>query len=534
MYLLKEAIMQPRPEDLGKMAESTFVSLCKQAGFIANTSDDDKGGWDVEIENFRDGELNFSNHSYPVCRIQVKSSSKKKGKVRITFSNLLNLIQYNGASFIIYFEYSPDKIFPDTAYLLEINKELSRNILVAARKREISNKNFKINKNEYTITFQEEHKLASFSGDSLSNAISKYTGRDFKSYIHQKMEYLKEFEKETGRWGVTFSIDGHEDNIRNLNNAFLGYDVDFIATTKMYSTTMGVRDAKNVVEAAPQFTTIRPTEDSQPLVGIHLSLEKNSKKFSFKGKLFSSPKFIPIELEKHRIKSTLFDITFENQIVGGELMVSPNINVVDIYNENVIAPLKEHFLFLDMLNTSKQYDRFYLTLGSDESLASMEIEFVHMALPEIFDDFYAGVKALFKKSTELNLENENISSDELLKKYSALPILDLLEHEYEPKAKFEFGLESNRKGDVSNIASVDSVLFDLRIHFAKKILSALFVFYGSVELNENGTLLGSFEKHLHLKDFVFDLDNSDVDKLIDEATEQLKDKLLKEGRCPLS
>tara|TARA_Y100001970_G_C14187699_1_gene833525 strand:+ start:154 stop:1734 length:1581 start_codon:yes stop_codon:yes gene_type:complete len=525
--------MQPRPEDLGKMAENTFVSLCKQAGFIANTSNDDKGGWDVEVETFRDGELNFSNHSYPVCRVQVKSSSKKKGKVRVTFSNLLNLIQYNGASFIIYFEYSTGEILPDTAYLLEIDKGLSRDVLVAAREREVSNKNFKINKNEYTIIFQEKHKLTSFSGDSLSRAISKYIGRDFKSYVLQKMKYLNEFEKETGRWGYTFSIDGQEDNIKNLNDAFLGYDVDFVGTTQMYSTTMGVRDSKNVRKSGRQPITIKPVEDSQPSVDIHLSLEKNSKSFSFKGKLFSSPKFIPKELEKHRIKSTLFSVTLENRMVDGEFVMLPNIEFVDIYNKNVIAPLKDFFLFLDMFNTSKQHDRFYLTLGSDKSSVSIELKYTYSSLPSIFDDFYLGVKALYKKSIELNLENESIASDELLEKYRALPILDSLEHKYIPKAQFEFGKELIREANMIDIASVDSVIFDLRIHFTKKVLSNLIVFEGAVEPNENGMLFGSFDKHVHLKDLVFDIDNTEIEKSIDEATEKLNEKLQKEGRSPL-
>ena len=114
-----------------------------------------------------------------------------------------------------------------------------------------------------------------------------------------------------------------------------------------------------------------------------------------------------------------------------------------------------------MFNTSKQHDRFYLTLGSDKSSVSIELKYTYSSLPSIFDDFYLGVKALYKKSIELNLENESIASDELLEKYRALPILDSLEHKYIPKAQFEFGKELIREANMIDIASVDSVIFDL-------------------------------------------------------------------------
>ena len=54
-----------------------------------------------------------------------------------------------------------------------------------------------------------------------------------------------------------------------------------------------------------------------------------------------------------------------------------------------------------------------------------------------------------------------------------------------------------------------------------------------MEPNENGMLFGSFDKHVHLKDLVFDIDNTEIEKSIDEATEKLNEKLQKEGRSPL-
>ncbi len=63
-----------RPEDLGSMGESFFKMLCKSAGLIANKSDDDKGGWDFEIEHPKRDVINYSSQSYPVYRVQIKST----------------------------------------------------------------------------------------------------------------------------------------------------------------------------------------------------------------------------------------------------------------------------------------------------------------------------------------------------------------------------------------------------------------------------------------------------------------------------
>ena len=74
-----------KPEDLGDMGESFFKGLCKYVGFIANSSkNDDKGGWDFEIEHRSNKHIDYLRRSYPVYRVQVKSTQgKNQTKLKI-------------------------------------------------------------------------------------------------------------------------------------------------------------------------------------------------------------------------------------------------------------------------------------------------------------------------------------------------------------------------------------------------------------------------------------------------------------------
>lgn len=128
-----------RPEDLGDMGESFFKTLCKSVGFIANSSkSDDKGGWDFAVEHRQTTDITYSNHSYPVYRVQVKSTAGKSC-AKVTFGNLLKLIQYNGASFIVLVKYSESisigNTNPDKAYLFHIDEKFSLSILKETRKK---------------------------------------------------------------------------------------------------------------------------------------------------------------------------------------------------------------------------------------------------------------------------------------------------------------------------------------------------------------------------------------------------------------
>jgi hypothetical protein len=71
------------------MGEAYFRLLAKEAGFVANSSSDDKAGWDFEVEPPSPAELDFANQSRPVFRIQVKATAGTKQAVSMAFREAL-------------------------------------------------------------------------------------------------------------------------------------------------------------------------------------------------------------------------------------------------------------------------------------------------------------------------------------------------------------------------------------------------------------------------------------------------------------
>lgn len=175
-----------RPEDLGSMGESFFATLCKSTGLIANKSTDDKGGWDYEIEHPRSHSPTYQNQSYPVYRIQVKASRDKKAQVPLTYSNLLNLIQYSGASFIFFLTYT-EGIFPEKGYLLHIDQGVTREVLLSLRKKHLKNHLLATNKATKIIRFDSNTELSPLDGKTLSEAIGKHIGSDYLKYVSNKV-----------------------------------------------------------------------------------------------------------------------------------------------------------------------------------------------------------------------------------------------------------------------------------------------------------------------------------------------------------
>lgn len=524
--------------DLGQMGENTFLLLCKDTGFVANTSDDDKGGWDVEIEHFRGNDFNFSNHSYFVGRIQVKASQQQNMSVAMTFSNLLNLIQFNGAAYIVYFEYGEAGLMPSRGFLREVDEALSREILVALRQRQNSNKRFRLNKNKYTVKFSDAHLLDELTGACLREVINENVGYDYKDYISRKLDYLNQFEKETGRFAVTMSINGEKGNLNRFIDAFLGYDVSFQGRSRIFSTTMGVADNTNPDQNdAEQEMPLKlgPKEDEQPIVTVSISFEPHGKQYSFPGILFSTPSFIPEALHKHRIKTALFDMLLETAEVSGEFTMKPSFTFIDIFEQNVVTSLKDFFLLNEVMEKSIQFDAFYVTINAEDNpakMSPMKLPYNKPKLPEEFEYFKGAVDALYGKASALNIVDERISSDELTDKRDKLYLFSKERFDFEKQTKMEFNTSSAERISAKRMKLFDSVIFSLEIKFEHKILVSLFLFHGSVSSVGGTRYEGCFDKAEHKKDLLFEADQPDITQLVSDAEKILHKQFRKDGSNP--
>ena len=147
-----------RPEDLGGMGESFFRMLTKDAGLVANSSSDDKAGWDFEVEAPSSLAVNYSSQSKPVYRVQVKATMGNSLSVTMTYSNLLSLIQFGGPAFIFLVRFGKN-LMPESCYLLHIDEARTLELLTLLRKRQVANARLALNKAKAAVSFGEETRL---------------------------------------------------------------------------------------------------------------------------------------------------------------------------------------------------------------------------------------------------------------------------------------------------------------------------------------------------------------------------------------
>lgn len=340
-----------RPEDLGSMAESYFKILCKSAGLIANNSDDDKGGWDYVVEHLKDNAIDYSSRSYPVYRIQVKSTQSTKNQIQITYSNLLKLIEYTGASFIILFKYS-DSIDPNKAFLFHIDESFSREVLIDIRQKQLKNTDFPLHKRKKSIDFNKAKEINLKNSNALVSELQNSINTNYLQYIQQKTSYLSGFEKEGLETIVNISCNTEPD-MKAMANCFLGYQEDFHIDMETYRSPFGIKDAYPSYSKKGYKTTIIPIIENTNKAKIYIRHSKFGLQFEFAGTLFNVPRELPEEVQKMRIDTSFFS-----------LMYSPysskiSIEFKDILNKNIKAKFKELYNYFCILNNFQKSSSLY-------------------------------------------------------------------------------------------------------------------------------------------------------------------------------
>lgn len=427
-----------RPEDLGSMGESFFNTLCKSVGFIANSSkSDDKGGWDFEVEQRQTTDINYSNHSYPVYRVQVKSTSGKSC-AKITFGNLLKLIQYNGASFIVLIKYSESisigNTNPEKVYLLHIDEKFSLSILKEAREKQLKSNEFALNKDKKTISFKNENEIDKLDGIGLKNYIDKCIGGSYLKYTENKLTYLSSFEKEGRKQLSICTMDTMKD-AESMANCFLGYPEKFKINIKEFYAPFGIMDNNPTSIFTHYGATITPHHDKLPNFTVCLGISKFGKQYKFTGTLYFTPEieWLPRKL---KVKCNLFNIIIElnSMRMAGEIF--PNdIDVefkqlykkfCDINIENNIISTRYIFDNIKKLNLfsvfGEEYDPYYFlelkdskncTLEDDTAIFSFTILFEEIKLVT-FVAFYGSIEKENKNTLRCHFEKSEILDNFIL------------------------------------------------------------------------------------------------------------------------
>lgn len=298
--------------DLGMMGESVFSLWCADAGLTANGSQVDKTGWDYFVEfpfNFSlDADL---IHKSPIeCKVQVKATDDRKGKISVSLSNLRRLITAQMPSFFVFIEFD-GKSEPQNGYVVHIDNDLISKVLKRLHGVVQSEQENRFNKRSMTIHYEQSHRLDKLDGSTLKELLLSHIGNDMTKYVESKNEHLKLTGYEDGFGTINFVTDGNE-NVIKLIDASLGLETTAkIKSIKGVKTRFGIKCKLPFIddsEGTIEMLGVKPTTYGRIIF--------KNKKFdvgcSFAAKLYISPfnQMVPNEFAKARIEGDFFDIIF--------------------------------------------------------------------------------------------------------------------------------------------------------------------------------------------------------------------------------
>lgn len=296
--------------DLGSMGESTFSLWCADAGLTANGSQIDKTGWDFFVEfpfNFS-LEADFIHKSPIECKIQVKATDDRKGKVSVSLSNLRRLITAQMPSFYVFIEFD-GKSDAQQGYIVHVDKDLISKVLERLHTIEQSEKENNFFKRKMTIHYNDSNRMNSLDGKTLKANLLNYIGNDMAKYVSSKKTHLESTGYENGFAQINFTTDGKE-NIEKLIDVSLGLEKSAkIKSFKGVKTRFGIESRNpfvDVVDGRIEMPKVEPTTTGE----IRFKEDKLSVGYAFPAKLYVSPfnQMVPQELVKARVEGEFFDL----------------------------------------------------------------------------------------------------------------------------------------------------------------------------------------------------------------------------------
>ncbi len=505
-----------RSEDLGSMGESFFKLLAKDAGLVVNASDDDKAGWDFEVEHPNSPTIDYTSQVRQVYRVQVKATRSGKPECSLTYSNLLNLIQFGGPTFIFLALYDSG-INPERAYLLHIDEDLALNVLQTLRNKEVANKDLKLNKSKKLIKFDEACSLTELSGYCLSGLFSRSAKPDYLTYIERKVKWLKRIELESGLLHFNITLND-EKSLRSMANCFLGYDEEFTVDTTTYQAPLGIPDTIPLHVDKNHTTTIKPIENELTKAKVKLSQSEFSKKYVFDGLIYTVPKHLPKKFAAMRIKTSLFEIVY--RLESNEL----NFNVENLLDKKLKVPIKELYGFLSFMKEADSEGKTYIEVEPKDGSTPLKVSLSQgsTSVPENFEMEFNAFNATYSKLFELNLIDELIYPYKVFEKIGHFYLLYIVGQEYNPKFSLEFSSESEPAKDVN------VVLFNSSVELENTTVIFFSAFYGSVTKLNESTVLGIFSKS-ELIDELIVPNTEEIEALTKNESERLEETLKVRG-----
>jgi hypothetical protein len=504
-----------RSEDLGGMGESYFRLLAKDAQLVVNSSSDDQAGWDFIVEDSSPLAINYSNQSRPVYRIQVKATMGKGVSVPMSFSSLLSLIQYGGPAFVFLIKFNASLI-PESLRVVHINHDTSIKILIALRKKEISNKSLKLNKTKYSIHFDDHELFSTLSGSTLREYLEASLDGTYLNYIEKKSNWLGEIERESDLLHADINFESEAD-IRGMANCLLGYETPFNISSVLYKAPLGI--AEHLPAPLHNFvsTTVWPDIDNLPRGFVRLRTSKYGSVYEFKAILYSVPSSFPKEFAAARIKTAVFDIIyrFDNQ--------NPEIKISDLFSEKFCASISELRGFIRYIGEAVEHKATMveIVMENDKPLR-LTLETLATIPYEEYEMVREVAERLFLRLTSLGAANELMRPADIFN-IQRTGFLAHVGSEYNPPFSFDF------LGDVETaISSQDVTVFNFHVKLESKTLVCFAAFYGSVHRTGATQLRGEFCRSEYLGEIIVP-EGEDIKEAQEAYGNSLKMKLKNKG-----
>lgn len=504
-----------RPEDIGAMGQSYFKQLAKDVGLVANESNDDKAGWDFEVEHPSPITVDYSSQSRPVYRIQVKSTEAEAPEVRISYSSLISLIQFSGPAFIFLARYK-DQVSPVQAYLLHLDEAHARNALRSLRQKEVLAPGFKLNLAKITVKFDPGSCLTELSGKCLKQMFDAAVLDTYLNYVKTKADWLQKIEKESTSWHFNIRFE-NEDAVAAMANCFLGYEQPFNITSVKYKAPLGI---SGELPSHPEIfkpTIIKPIEENLKKAVVRLAHSEYAPKYAFSTVMYGVPRELSRKHAAMRFKAALFDIVIR-------LDKGIAFDSADLRTPGLRASIRELHGFMSYLKYSRDYGTTYMEVEPlDGGMPlKLSLETPSMAVEDNFDQIYEMFNAAYSTLARLGLADETIQPSLVFTQTAPFQMLQIIDAIYDPEYVLDF------QSDNEPNESVNAVIFSSSIELETNTVVFHSAFFGRVERMDSKNLRGRFQRSELLGQLIIPR-NADLGAIHKEQEERLRSGLRDRG-----
>jgi len=333
------------------------------------------------------------------------------------------------------------------------------------------------------------------------------------------VRHLEKLEKE-GKTKIYETTFKSEKDFKDMIDTLLGYDKKFFMDVEEFNAPFGIKDATSLSTFKKHQTKFSPIEKELETAKIYLRNSKYGSQYKFEGTIYTPPLKLPKKYEKMRIKTALFDLIFSPD--QGQL----KFDTEDPFDNDKKVKFKELYSFIKFFQGANEASNTYLRLESSNPKTQpveLCLGLQSISCSKDIKIMFKIIEATYKRLSDLNLENEFISTQSILENLSNFQLFDLVNKEYKPN--FELPFNSNFDGDPS-ICNV--VLFSSTIKLINIQLVSYFAFFGTIEKLNDSKFIGKFYKSEYLGDFYQDY-SSDIKDAIEKESIHFENGLRDRG-----